>query len=73
MNGPAGAAAAEMQKRGLLTVATAGNVIRLLPPLNIKPAQVRRAVKIMKKSFEAVRAGENPEPVQTPVKEEKSS
>jgi predicted acetylornithine/succinylornithine family transaminase len=73
MNGPAARAAKEMQKRGLLTVATAGNVIRLLPPLNIKPAQVRKAVKIMKKSFEAAESGPIPEPAETPVKEETES
>ena len=72
MTGPAGQAQKEMQKRGLLTAATAGNVIRLLPPLNINPGQVRRAVKIMKKSFEAAQAGP-PEPVGDTEKESTES
>ena len=34
-------------ERGLLTVCTAGNVIRMLPPLNVTPEQVQEAVAII--------------------------
>ncbi|MDF3130711.1 aspartate aminotransferase family protein [Kiritimatiellaeota bacterium B1221] len=36
-----------LAERGLLTVCTAGNVIRMLPPLNVSPDQVREAVGII--------------------------
>lgn len=39
-----------MQRRGLLTLATAENVIRLLPPLVVNKSQVNKALSIFKKS-----------------------
>jgi acetylornithine/N-succinyldiaminopimelate aminotransferase len=39
-----------MARRGLITVATSGNVIRLLPPLNVSAAQIKRAVRIIFRS-----------------------
>lgn len=36
-----------LAERGLLTVCTAGNVIRMLPPLNVTPEQIQDAVKII--------------------------
>lgn len=36
-----------LAERGLLTVCTAGNVIRMLPPLNVSPEQIREAVGII--------------------------
>ncbi|WFB35812.1 aspartate aminotransferase family protein [Kiritimatiellota bacterium B12222] len=36
-----------LAERGLLTVCTAGNVIRMLPPLNVTSDQVREAVAII--------------------------
>lgn len=37
----------KLQDKGLLVVATAGNVIRLLPPLNVTPAEVKEALEII--------------------------
>jgi predicted acetylornithine/succinylornithine family transaminase len=39
-----------LTRRGLLTVCTAGNVIRMLPPLTLTPGQVKQAVKIIDKA-----------------------
>lgn len=39
-----------LTRRGLLTVCTAGNVIRLLPPLTLTARQVKQAVKIIDKA-----------------------
>jgi len=36
-----------LQAKGLLTLATAGNVLRMLPPLNITPEEVGEAVSIV--------------------------
>ena len=35
------------REQGLLVLATAGNVIRMVPPLNVKPTQIKRAVKLL--------------------------
>ena len=40
-----------IQEQGLLVLATAGNVIRFLPPLNVKASQVRKAVTMVKDSL----------------------
>lgn len=39
-----------LTRRGLLTVCTAGNVIRMLPPLTVSVRQVKQAVKIIDKA-----------------------
>ncbi|MCC5845604.1 MAG: aspartate aminotransferase family protein [Verrucomicrobia bacterium] len=39
-----------LTRRGLLTVCTAGNVIRMLPPLTLTARQVKQAVKIIDKA-----------------------
>jgi acetylornithine/N-succinyldiaminopimelate aminotransferase len=39
-----------LTRRGLLTVCTAGNVIRMLPPLTLTAGQVKQAVKIIDKA-----------------------
>ncbi len=44
---PAKALEELLAERGLLTVCTAGNVIRMLPPLNVTRDQVREAVEII--------------------------
>jgi acetylornithine/N-succinyldiaminopimelate aminotransferase len=44
---PAKALEQLLTERGLLTVCTAGNVIRMLPPLNVSPDQIREAVQII--------------------------
>ena len=39
-----------LTRRGLLTVCTAGNVIRMLPPLTLTARQVKQAVKVIDKA-----------------------
>ncbi len=39
-----------LARKGLLTICTAGNVIRMVPPLTINARQVKRAVKIIEKA-----------------------
>ncbi|MFT5122433.1 MAG: acetylornithine/N-succinyldiaminopimelate aminotransferase [Kiritimatiellia bacterium] len=41
----------QLMRNGLITVATAQNVIRLLPPLVVTPAQIKKAVKIIDQSI----------------------
>jgi acetylornithine/succinyldiaminopimelate/putrescine aminotransferase len=36
-----------LAERGLLTICTAGNVIRMLPPLTVTPDQIREAAAII--------------------------
>ena len=38
---------AKMAEAGLLTLATAENVVRLLPPLNVKDGEIEEALEIM--------------------------
>jgi len=40
-----------LRKNGLLVVGASENVIRLLPPLNIKKTEIIEAVKILKKNL----------------------
>jgi acetylornithine/succinyldiaminopimelate/putrescine aminotransferase len=44
---PAKALEQLLAERGLLTVCTAGNVIRMLPPLNVTEAQIRDAAAVL--------------------------
>lgn len=37
----------EIQRRGMLTLATAGNVLRMLPPLNVTSEEVNHALEII--------------------------
>ena len=39
-----------LARRGLLTICTAGNVIRMVPPLTLTASQVKQAVKIIDKA-----------------------
>ena len=50
LNEPAKELETLMRARGLIALATAGNVIRFLPPLTVKPAEVRKAVRIVDKA-----------------------
>lgn len=45
-----------LARRGLLTICTAGNVIRMLPPLTLNARQVNQAVKIIDKACAEWRA-----------------
>ncbi len=49
----------EMFKRGVLANATSGNVLRLLPALNIPDRDLEAIVKILKQSLQAVKAKAN--------------
>jgi acetylornithine/N-succinyldiaminopimelate aminotransferase len=46
--------AREMLNHGILTNATAGNVIRLVPPLNIPVEDLRRVLQVLEKSIEKI-------------------
>jgi predicted acetylornithine/succinylornithine family transaminase len=37
----------KLQEKGLLSIATAGNVLRMLPPLNVTQAEVAQALKLI--------------------------
>lgn len=50
LNEPAQDFEALLRKKGLLTVATAASVIRLLPPLNVTKSQVNTATRIIKEA-----------------------
>ncbi len=43
-----------LREAGLLVIATAGNVLRFLPPLTVTPAQVRRAARLVDASLKSV-------------------
>ena len=45
----------DLLKRGLLANATAGNVLRLLPPLNLKPAEMKAGLKIIGQAFASLK------------------
>ena len=50
-----------LAENGLLTIATAGDVIRMLPPLTVSPGQLRRAARIIDKAC-ATWMAEKPSP-----------
>jgi acetylornithine/N-succinyldiaminopimelate aminotransferase len=50
LNEPAKELETLMRARGLIALATAGNVIRFLPPLTVSAAEVRKAVRIVDKA-----------------------
>jgi predicted acetylornithine/succinylornithine family transaminase len=58
---PAGPLQTLLQEKGLLALATAGNVVRFLPPLNVTPGQARKAVRIVEKACAALQATESKE------------
>lgn len=37
----------KLQEKGLLTLATAGRVLRMLPPLNVTPAEIQQAIALI--------------------------
>ena len=37
----------KLMEIGLLTLATAGNVLRFLPPLNVKPNEIEEALEMI--------------------------
>lgn len=44
---PAAPLQKKLQEKGMLAIATAGNVLRLLPPLNVKQEEIEQALKLM--------------------------
>ena len=59
---PAAPLQAALQKAGLLVIATAGNVIRFLPPLIVTPTQVRRAARLVAAQVNVYEAASEPDP-----------
>ncbi len=49
--------AKSLQEMGLLTIPTAGNVIRLLPPLNVKDDELEEALDMLDDCLEAMHGG----------------
>lgn len=49
---PAKPLEALLRQKGLITIATADTVIRFLPPLTIRPSEIRKAAKIVKSACE---------------------
>lgn len=47
---------AEMLNRGVLANATAGNVLRLVPPLNITQTDLEQVMEVVKQSLEKIKA-----------------
>lgn len=57
----------KLQEKGLLTLATAGNVLRLLPPLNVTQEEVDQALKLIGEACEELHdemAAQSPNPCQ---------
>ena len=50
---PGGAVVERCEKRGLLLNCTAGNVVRLLPPLTVLDDEVDQALTILREELEA--------------------
>ena len=44
---------AALRERGLLTAPAGGNVIRLLPPLNVSAEELARSVALFRETLEA--------------------
>jgi acetylornithine/N-succinyldiaminopimelate aminotransferase len=57
LNAPSGPAAAAAFKKGLIVNATAGNVVRLHPPLNVKESELKLALGILKGVFKEMSKG----------------
>jgi predicted acetylornithine/succinylornithine family transaminase len=55
----------KLQEKGMLAIATAGNVLRLLPPLNVKQEEIDAAVKLIAEACEELHdemAAQSPNP-----------
>jgi acetylornithine/succinyldiaminopimelate/putrescine aminotransferase len=50
LNIPAKPLEEKLTAKGLITIATAGNVLRMLPPLTISKNHINKAVRIIKKA-----------------------
>jgi len=64
---PAAPLQKKLQEKGLLALATAGNVLRLLPPLNVSQGEIDQALKRMGEACEELHdemAAQSPNPCQ---------
>jgi predicted acetylornithine/succinylornithine family transaminase len=64
---PAAPLQKKLQEKGLLVLATAGNVLRLLPPLNVTKEEIDQALKLMGEAcveLHAEMAAKSPNPCQ---------
>lgn len=64
---PAAPLQKKLQEKGLLALATAGNVLRLLPPLNVSQEEVDQALKLIGEACEELHdamAAQSPNPCQ---------
>lgn len=62
----------KLQEKGLLSLATAGNVLRLLPPLNVTQAEVEQALKLIDEACSDIydeMAAQSPTPCKCPREE----
>jgi acetylornithine/N-succinyldiaminopimelate aminotransferase len=57
---PAKPLADKLQEMGLLTIATAENVVRMLPPLNVKDSELEEALDIFEDALSELQGGEKP-------------
>ncbi len=57
-----------LRVKGLLALATAENVLRLLPPLNIKSSQIKKAVRLIDKTCAELTVAAEPPPVKQPFR-----
>ncbi len=57
----------KLQEKGLLTLATAGNVLRLLPPLNVAQSDIEQALELIRTACDELHdemAAQSPNPCQ---------
>ena len=60
----------KLQEKGMLTLATAGNVLRLLPPLNVSQEEIDQALKRMGETCDELHvemAAQSPNPCQCEI------
>ncbi len=64
---PAAALQKKLQEKGMLALATAGNILRLLPPLNVSQEEIDQALKLIAEACEELHdemAAQSPNPCQ---------
>ena len=69
---PAAELQKKLQEKGMLALATAGNVLRLLPPLNVSQAEIEKALELIAEACAELHeemALLSPNPCECPVKQ----
>jgi len=69
---PAASLQKKLQEKGMLALATAGNVLRLLPPLNVSQEEIDQALKLIGEACAELHdemAAQSPNPCQCEVGE----